>query len=532
MVSNSNTHDIKTGQTYLGIELGSTRIKIFLLNSQYRPLAVAAVNWQDNYQNQFWTYDTGEALGKVQECYLELKNKVFEQYGVVIKQVNSIGISGMMHGFLVLDEEDILLTPYRTWKNTNTTCAAPVLTELFEYNVPLRWSIAHLYQSILDGESFVNNIDYMTTLSGFVHYMLTGKKVLGIGDASGMFPIDFEKKNYDLACIKKFQTLLDDRDIKLNIIDVLPEVLIAGRNAGYLSESGAKLLDPYGDLQNGVPFAPPEGDAGTGMVATNSINIGTGNISAGTSIFAMIVLDKKLSKVYPEIDIVSTPDGSSVAMIHCNNCSSSIDDWILLFKEVFECLGIEIEVNELYTKTFLESLNGALDAGGVLSYNFLADEPLLGEESGLSMTLRRTKDRINLANLIKAEIYTAFCGLRIGMQYLKNENIIIRNLAAHGGLFKTPGVAQRYLSAAMALPITITDISGEGGAFGMALLAAYLVANNSKEMNLQNFLDGVFESAKRTVYNANSDEVVNFNKYLSYFEKGLPITKKAFNELI
>lgn len=522
-----NRHEIietiTQGQMSLGIELGSTRIKSVLIDRQHRVLANGSFQWENRLENSLWTYHLEDAVYGLQQSFLDLAEDVKRQYGIELTNVGSIGISGMMHGFLILDAKGNQLAPFLTWRNTNTTAAADVLTKLWNFNIPLRWSIAHLYQAILDDAEYVREISYMTTLAGYIHYLLSGERVMGIGEASGMFPIDSENADYDQGMIDSFNTLVEDREYPWQIKDILPKVLTAGQKAGVLTDAGAAMLDPRGILKAGIPMAPPEGDAGTGMVATNSIELHTGNVSAGTSIFSMVVLEKPLRKLYKDIDMVTTPSGRPVAMVHCNNGTSELDAWMRMFSEVALLMGAdESKISELYTEMFTESLNGDPDCDGILLYNYISGEPVTGVTDGRPLLVRRRDSKLSLANFMRSQIYATLASLAVGMQILADEKVVIKRLTGHGGLFKTPGVAERYLSAALKSSVTVMKTAGEGGPYGMAILAAYLL--ESKEMTLEQYLrDKVFDGVEGTSVEATADEIDGFARYLKTYQKGLAL---------
>lgn len=518
---------IKSGDTVLGIELGSTRIKSVLLGPDRTPIAAGSFTWENKLVDGLWSYELSDAWKGLQESYRTLTEDVKAKYGLALEKVGAIGISGMMHGYLPFDKDGNQISMFQTWRNTNTTAAAEKLSCLFNFNIPLRWNISHLYQVILDGEEHVKDIDYMTTLAGYIHWKLTGKRVIGVGEASGMFPIDSNINDYDQEMIKKFDACIADKNYTWKVYDIMPKVLVAGDDAGVLTEEGAKLLDPTGTLCSGIPMAPPEGDAGTGMVATNSVAKRTGNVSAGTSIFSMVVLEKQLSKMYPEIDMVTTPSGRPVAMVHCNNCTSDFDAWANLFAELFEAAGCSMSKNDLFTLLFKKSLEGDLDCDGVMVYNYLSGEPITGLEKGSPLVFRKPATKFTLANFLKAEIYSTLTSLRIGMEILNNENVIVERLLGHGGLFKTPGVAQRYLAAATGAAVSVMENAGEGGPYGMALLAAYMIDRAPGEA-LEDYLENnIFSAANVTTIIPETDEIDGFNDFLDLYIKGLSVEKAA-----
>lgn len=519
---------IESGKALLGIEFGSTRIKAVLIDEKGTPIAQGSHEWENQLVDGLWTYSLEAIWHGVQDCYADLRKNVAEQYGVEIERLGAIGISAMMHGYMPFDKDGHLLVPFRTWRNTNTGKAAAILSELFVFNIPLRWSISHLYQAILNEEPHVKDIDFFTTLAGYIHWQLTGKKVLGIGDASGMFPIDPETKQYNAGMIEKFNTLTTPLHLPWKLSAILPEVLMAGEPAGALTEAGAALLDVSGHLKAGVPFCPPEGDAGTGMVATNAVKQRTGNVSAGTSSFSMIVLEKDLSKPYEVIDIVTTPDGSPVAMVHCNNCTSDLNAWVGIFKEYTELMGYKADMNEIYGRLYNSALDGDADCGGLMSYNYFSGEPVVGLEEGRPLFVRSASDRFNLANFMRANLYASVAVLKIGNDILFNEEKIkVDRISGHGGLFKTKGVGQRILAAALNSPISVMETAGEGGAWGMALLADYLV-NNSKKLSLDAYLDeDIFGGEAGTCISPSEADVKGFDAYIKNYVDCLPIEKKA-----
>lgn len=518
---------IQSGRAVLGIELGSTRIKAVLIDENNAPIAQGAHEWENRYEDKLWTYSIEDIWNGLKDCYADLRRQVKQRYDEEITSLAAIGISAMMHGYMAFDKSQKILVPFRTWRNTNTGKAAAKLSELFNFNIPLRWSISHVYQAIIDGETHVKEIDYLTTLAGYVHWMLTGKRVLGIGDASGMLPIDSDTNDYDASMVEKFDKLIASKDIGWKILDILPKVLLAGENAGTLTEQGALLLDPTGNLQAGVPLCPPEGDAGTGMVATNAVRQRTGNVSAGTSSFSMIVLEKPLSQPYEAIDMVTTPCGSPVAMVHCNNCTSDLNAWISLFKQYAQLLGVEISTADVFAKLYNHALQGNADCGGLLAYNYFSGEPITGLNEGRPMFVRSTGDKFNLANFIRTNLYAAVAVLKIGNDILfKDEHVAVDRITGHGGLFKTPGVGQRILAAALNSPISVMETAGEGGAWGIALLAAYMMNNNQE--SLADYLDNrVFAGNKGVELTPTAEEVAGFDTYIEAYKAGLAIEQTA-----
>ncbi len=519
---------IEAGKAILGIEFGSTRIKGVLIDQNNRPIAQGSHTWENSLVDGLWTYSIEEIWSGLQDCYTNLRNDVKAQYGIEIETLAAIGISAMMHGYMAFGDDDNILVPFRTWRNTNTGKAAAELSQLFNYNIPLRWSISHLYQAILNGEEHVAKIKFQTTLAGYIHWRLTGQKVLGVGDASGMLPIDPETKDFDAAMVARFNNLIASKGYDWSLPGIFPKVLVAGDNAGALTMEGAKMFDVSGHLQAGVPFCPPEGDAGTGMAATNAVKQRTGNVSAGTSSFSMIVLEKKLSKPYESIDIVTTPDGSPVAMVHCNNCTSEINAWVNLFKQYNELLGIEVDNNTLFTKLFQVALQGDADCGGLLSYNYVSGEPITGMEDGRPLFVRSANDRFNLANFMRTQLYAAIGVLKIGNDILlKDEKVNVDRITGHGGYFTTPIVGQRILAAALNSPISVMETAGEGGAWGIALLASYLV-NKAEGQQLPDYLDNqVFVGNTGTEIKPTPEDVAGFDAYIETYKQGLAIEKAA-----
>lgn len=519
---------IETGKAMLGIELGSTRIKAVLIDQDNKPIAQGSHSWENQLVDGLWTYSLDAIWNGLQDCYADLRANVKEQYGIEIETLAALGVSAMMHGYMPFDKEGNLLAEFRTWRNTNTGEAAAALSELFVYNIPFRWSISHLYQAILNNEPHVRNIHFLTTLAGYVHWQLTGEKVLGIGDASGMLPIDPKTKNYSAPMIEKFNQLIAPKGFGWQVQDILPKVLLAGEDAGKLTAEGARRLDVSGHLKAGIPVCPPEGDAGTGMVATNAVKQRTGNVSAGTSSFSMIVLEKDLSKPYEMIDMVTTPDGSLVAMVHCNNCTSDLNAWVNLFKEYQELLGIPVDMNEIFGKLYNHALQGDADCGGLLSYNYISGEPVTGLAEGRPLFVRSANDKFNLANFMRAHLYASVGVLKIGNDILfKQEKVKVDRITGHGGLFKTKGVGQRVLAAAIDSPISVMETAGEGGAWGIALLASFLV-NNTAGQTLADFLEEkVFAGNAGVEIAPTAEDVAGFNAYIENYKAGLPIEETA-----
>lgn len=519
---------IEAGKAVLGIELGSTRIKAVLIDQENKPIAQGSHTWENQLVDGLWTYSVEAVWYGLQDCYADLRSNVKNLYGIEIETVAAIGVSAMMHGYMAFNEKGEILVPFRTWRNTNTGRAAAALSELFVYNIPLRWSISHLYQAILDNEEHVREIDYLTTLAGFVHWQITGRKVLGIGDASGMLPINPDTRNYAAEMVDRFDNLIAPKGYDWKLQDILPQVLSAGENAGFLTPEGAGKLDVSGHLKAGIPVCPPEGDAGTGMVATNAVRQRTGNVSAGTSSFSMIVLEKELSKPYEMIDMVTTPDGSLVAMVHCNNCTSDLNAWVSLFKEYQELMGLPVDMDELYGKLYNHALTGDADCGGLVSYNYISGEPITGLAEGRPLFVRSANDRFNLANFMRAHLHAAVGVLKLGNDILfKEEKIKVDRITGHGGLFKTKGVGQRILAAAINSPISVMETAGEGGAWGIALLASYLV-NNETRQSLAEFLDEhVFAGDAGVEVSPTAEDVAGFNTYIESYKAGLPVEEAA-----
>ena len=510
---------IENGKAILGIEFGSTRIKAVLIDPEHRPIAQGSHTWENQLVDGLWTYSIEAIWYGLQDCYADLRRNVREQYDIEIETLAAIGVSAMMHGYMAFNKNQEILVPFRTWRNTNTGKAAAELSELFVFNIPLRWSISHLYQAILDNEEHVKDIDYLTTLAGYIHWFLTGERVLGIGDASGMLPIDPQTRNYSSAMMDKFDKLIAGKGYEWKLADILPKVLLAGENAGFLTPEGAKRLDVSGHLKAGIPVCPPEGDAGTGMVATNAVKPRTGNVSAGTSSFSMIVLEKDLSKPYEVIDIVTTPDGNPVAMVHCNNCTSDLNAWVNLFKEYQELLGVPVDMNEVFEKLYNHALTGAPNCGGLLSYNYISGEPVTGLAEGRPLFVRSANDKFTLANFMRANLYAAVGVLKIGNDILFNEeHIKVDKITGHGGLFKTKGVGQRVLAAALNSPISAMETAGEGGPWGMAILGSYLV-NNTAKQSLADFLEEkVFAGNTGTEIAPTPEDVAGFNDYIKGYK--------------
>ncbi|MCD7862007.1 MAG: FGGY-family carbohydrate kinase [Lachnospiraceae bacterium] len=518
---------ISKGQAVLGMELGSTRIKAVLIGPDHSPIAQGEHAWENQLVDGVWTYSLQDVHTGVQDAYADLVRDVREKYEVELTKMAAMGVSAMMHGYLVFDKHDELLVPFRTWRNTITEEAAAKLTDLFQYNIPQRWSIAHLYQAMLNKEPHVKNIAFQTTLAGYIHWLLTGEKVLGVGEASGMFPIDTTTKQFDAKMVSQFNQIAEAAGMPWTLADIFPRVLVAGESGGVLTEAGARFLDPSGRLKAGTPVCPPEGDAGTGMAATNSVKARTGNISAGTSIFAMVVLEKELKKVHRELDLVTTPDGELVAMVHCNNCTSDLNAWVGIFKEFAESLGVSVDMNTLYGMLYRKALEGDADCGGVLSYNYYSGEGVTAFDEGRPLFVRRPDSKFNLANFMRSNLYSAAATLKVGLDILlKEENVKVDTMLGHGGLFKTEGVTQRFMAAAVGAPVAVMETAGEGGPWGMALLAAYMV--NGQGMTLSDYLEQrVFAGSKGSVIGPDAQDVQGFDAFIADYVRALPVERAA-----
>ena len=523
---------ILANKTALGIEFGSTRIKAVLVDDKNQPIASGGHEWENRYENGVWTYSLDDIWTGIQDCYQDMARDVKAKYDIELESVGAFGVSAMMHGYMPFNKEGELLVPFRTWRNNITGEASEKLMELFNYNIPQRWSIAHLYQAILNGEDHVSNIKFQTTLEGYIHWKLTGEKVLGIGEASGMFPVDMNTKDYNQTMVDQFDALIADRKLPWKLRDIFPKGLVAGENAGTLTAEGAKLLDPTGKLQAGVPVCPPEGDAGTGMVATNSVKVRTGNVSAGTSVFGMVVLEKDLSKAYDEIDIVTTPTGYPVAMAHCNNCTSDLNAWVGLFKEFAEAFGMDVDMNKLFGTLYNKALEGDAECGGLLAYNYFSGEHITGFEEGRPMFVRTPESKFNLANFMRVNLFAALSVLKTGLDILfKQEGVQADKIYGHGGLFKTKGVGQGILAAALNTPVSVMETAGEGGAWGIALLASYMVNKKDGE-TLDDFLaDEVFHGETGVEMQPDPKDVEGFDEYLKRYKAGLPIERAAVDSL-
>ena len=524
---------ILANKTALGIEFGSTRIKAVLVDDKNQPIASGAHEWENRYENGIWTYSLDDIWTGIQDCYQDMAKDVKAKYDVELESVGAFGVSAMMHGYMPFNKEGELLVPFRTWRNNITGEASEKLMELFNYNIPQRWSIAHLYQAILNGEEHVKDIDYIATLEAYVHWKLTGKRVLGIGDAAGMFPIDTTKSDYNQEMVDKFDELVAPYGFSWKLRDIMPKALVAGEEAGVLTEEGAKLLDVTGKLKAGIPMCPPEGDAGTGMVATNSVAVRTGNVSAGTSVFAMIVLEKELSRPYKEIDMVTTPSGHLVAMAHSNNCTSDLNAWVNVFKEFAEAMGMEVDMNKLFGTLYNKALEGDPDCGGLLSYCYFSGEHMTGFEEGRPLFVRSPESKFNLANFMRTNLYTCLGAMRVGLNLLfEKENVKVDRLLGHGGLFKTKGVGQQILADAVNAPVSVMATAGEGGAWGIALLASYLV-NKEEGETLEAFLDNkVFADQESSTLDPKPEGVAGFNAFMDSYMKGLSIEKAAVDSKI
>lgn len=523
---------IEEGSAIIGMELGSTKVKAVMIDGDGNVIAKGSYKWENKLENGIWTYSMDDIKNSVQGAYAKLLENVQKNYGTVIKKVKAIGVSAMMHGYLAFDKNDTLLVPFRTWRNTITGEAADKLTEAFNFNIPQRWSIAHLYQAILNGEEHVKDIAFFTTLAGFIHWKLTGKKVLGVGDASGMFPINDKTNDYDKAMIETFDALIADKGYSWKLADILPGVLVAGDNAGVLTDEGAKLLDVSGNLEGGALVCPPEGDAGTGMAATNSVRVRTGNVSAGTSIFSMIVMAENLKSVHREIDVVTTPEGAPVAMVHCNNCTSEINAWEGLFKQVLELYGVEVDEDRLFDLIFLEALKGDPDCGGLVGFNYFSGEPVTGFDAGRPLFVRTANSKFNLPNFMRMQLFNALAALKYGMDILlKKENVPVDKMYGHGGYFTVKGAGQTLLSSAIASPVTVMETAGEGGAWGIALLALYAAVKEEGE-SLSDFLDEkIYKSQPSSTLMAEQKDIDGFNAYMENYKKAFGVEKAAVDLL-
>jgi sugar (pentulose or hexulose) kinase len=532
MNRNDTRKAIESGKTVLGIEFGSTRIKAVLIGEDHRPVASGSYDWENRYENGLWSYSLEDVWTGLQESYRQLSKEVFEKHNAPLQTIGAIGFSAMMHGYMAFDKDGNLLVPFRTWRNTTTAQAASELTKVFQFNVPHRWSIAHLYQAILNKEPHIKNITYHTTLAGYVHWKLTGQKVLGVCDASGMFPIDTRTNDYDVSKIELFNERLAEENIAWRLQDILPKVLTAGEGAGVLTEQGAKLLDPTAQLATGTPLCPPEGDAGTGMVATNSVAERTGNVSAGTSVFAMIVLEKELSKLHPEIDMVTTPSGKPVAMAHSNNCTTDLNAWVGLFREFVDALGVEISQSKLFEMLYQKALTGDPDGGGLLAYNYFSGEPITHLEEGRPLFVRTPESRFSLSNFMRTHLFSALGTLKIGLDILfEQEQVKIDRVLGHGGFFKTEEVGQKMMAAAMNVPVSVMETAGEGGAWGIALLAFYMLRREEKEPLEAYLSNRVFAAENSTTIAPDPRDVHGFTVFMERYKEGLPIERAAVDTL-
>ena len=523
---------ILDGRTALGMELGSTRIKAVLVDEHQKPIASGSHDWENRLENNIWTYTLEDIWKGLQDSYAKMAEDVKEKYGAVITKLGAVGFSAMMHGYMVFDEKDELLVPFRTWRNTMTEEASDKLTEVFNFNIPQRWSIAHLYQAVLNQEEHVAKIKFQTTLAGYIHWKMTGQKVLGVGEASGMFPIDMNTGDFNARMIEQFDALVADKKYPWKLREILPKVLSAGQDAGALTEEGAKLLDVSGNLQAGIPVCPPEGDAGTGMTATNSIAKRTGNVSAGTSVFAMVVLEKELSRVYKEIDMVTTPTGNHVAMVHCNNCTSDLNAWVSLFKEFAEAFGVEVDMDKLFKTLYNKALEGDDDCGGLLAYNYFSGEHITGFEEGRPLFARMPESRFNLANFMRVHLFTALGALKTGLDILlKDEGVKLDKILGHGGLFKTKGVGQKIMAGAIDVPVSVMETAGEGGAWGIALLASYMVHKEENETLDEYLTNKVFAGETGSEMAPDPADVAGFDKFIKRYQKGLAIERAAVDAM-
>ena len=529
---NDTRLEIERGKTALGIEFGSTRIKAVLIGEDHSPIASGSYDWENRYENGIWTYSLEDVWTGLQQCYRNLNHEILEKYSLQLQTIGAIGFSAMMHGYMAFDKDGNLLVPFRTWRNTITGQAAEKLTDLFQFNIPQRWSVAHLYQAILKKESHLRDISYLTTLAGFVHWKLTGQKVLGLGEASGMFPIDSMTNDYDRRKIELFNEQLNTEEIPWKLQDILPKVLTAGEPGGILTEEGARLIDPKGQLRAGIPLSPPEGDAGTGMVATNSVAERTGNVSAGTSVFAMIVLEKDLSKVYPEIDLVTTPTGKPVAMVHSNNCTSDLNAWVNLFQELIDALAVEISQSTLFEILYKKALMGEPDGGGLLSYNYFSGEHITHFEEGRPLFVRTPESHFTLSNFMRMHLFSALGALKIGLDILfDQEQVKIDQILGHGGFFKTNDVGQKIMAAAMNVPVCVMETAGEGGAWGSALLASYMLNKTTNE-SLESYLSSkVFAGDNGAMVRPDPGDVEGFAMFMARYKKGLIIERAAVETL-
>lgn len=527
MTQSQITAAIDAGRTALGIELGSTRIKAVLIGPDHSPIATGAFDWENRLENGIWTYRLEDAWTGIQAAFRQLAGEVKEKYGTDLRTLGAMGVSGMMHGYLALNKNGEQLAEFRTWRNTVTEEEAGLLTDLFQFNIPQRWSIAHLYRAIRLKEGHVKELAHLTTLAGYIHWKLTGRHAVGVGEAAGMFPIDSETCDFDEGMIGRFNHILKEENIPWQLRDVLPEVLPAGTNAGVLTPEGSKLLDPSGVLEAGIHLCPPEGDAGTGMAATNSVAPRTGNVSAGTSIFAMVVLERPLSRVYPELDMVTTPTGAPVAMVHCNTCTSDLDAWVNVFGQLLERAGAQVSKGQLYELLYQEALNGAAGCGGVTAYNCYSGEPVVGLSEGRPLLTRLPEIPMGLGEFMRAQLYAAMAPLKIGMELLlEKEHAGLDGLTGHGGLFKVPGVGQRLMAGALGVPVSVMETAGEGGPWGMALLAMYHMCGDG--MTLGEYLEKkVFAGTQGSTVEPLPEDAEGFAAFLNRYRAGLPVEKLA-----
>lgn len=519
---------IVNGKTALGIEFGSTRIKAILVGEDNTPIASGDHGWENRLENGIWTYSLEDIWTGLQDAYAKMAADAKAKYDVDIETIGAIGFSAMMHGYMPFNKAGELMVPFRTWRNSITEAASTELTKLFNFHIPQRWSIAHLYQAILNNESHIGDIDFITTLEGYIHWQLSGEKVIGVGEASGMFPVDMNTKDYNATMVAQFDELIAPKNLGWKLKDILPKSLVAGENAGSLTEEGAKKLDPTGKLKAGIPMCPPEGDAGTGMVCTNAIAPRTGNVSAGTSIFGMVVLEHDLKKAYDEIDVVTTPTGLPVAMAHCNNCTSDLNAWVNIFKEFAEAFGMDVDMNKLYGTLYTKSLEGDKDCGGLMAYNYFSGEHITGFEEGRPLFLRSAESNFSLANFMRANLYSAMGVLKVGFDILlKEEGVKVDCITGHGGLFKTKGVGQSYLAAALNSAVTVMATAGEGGAWGMAVLASYMI-NKEEGESLDDFLNNkIFAGQEGETLEPNADDVKGFDEFAARYKACLPVERAA-----
>ena len=523
---------IVEGKTLLGIEFGSTRIKAGLTDMDNNPIAQGSHGWENRLDNGIWTYTLDDIWGGLQDCYKKLTEDVEKQYGEKLTSVGAMGFSAMMHGYMAFDKEDNLLVPFRTWRNTITEEASEKLTDLFGYHIPQRWSIAHLYQAMLNGEEHVSKVSFFTTLAGYIHWQLTGEKVLGVGDASGMFPIDSATCDYNEKMVGQFDKLIEEKGYGFKLREIIPKSLPAGADAGKLTAEGAKKLDPTGTLQAGIPVCPPEGDAGTGMVATNSVGVRTGNISAGTSVFSMVVLEHDLSKAYPELDLVTTPSGEQVAMVHCNNCTSDLNAYVGLFREFSNAIGADVDDDKLYGTLYRKAMEGDADCGGLLAYNYFSGESITGFNEGRPLFVRRPDAKMNLANFMRAHLYTALGALKVGNDILmKEENVKADFFFGQGGFFKIRGVGDRVMAAALDTPIKLMETAGEGGPWGQAILAGFMLNKEDGETLEQYLNNKVFKEGKVETCDPVADDVKGFDEFMKDYNAGLEIERAAVDTL-